>query len=379
VLRSKQFSRILLIKPSALGDVVHALPVLVKLRKRYPAARIDWLITPENADLVRCHPALSNVVSFARRDYASFGRSWKGTTGVFKLLHTLWHNQYDLVIDLHGQFRSALFTLATVARVRLGFARSVERIGKIGKEQTPRHGWSGAREGAWIAYSHRIPIPTLDVHAIDRYLWLAPILGFDDAPPDLSIHLPLEAEKGANRLLKNHGLRDDKLAIVVPGTIWQTKHWTVGGFAQVGEYLCANGFSVLLVGTSRDRPRCEMIHAACSRSCDLSGQTSLAELAALLRKAAICVTNDSGPMHLAVALGKPVVSVFGPTNPVWVGPYGRAEAVVRADLPCSGCYLRKLRQCPYDHACMKQLSATTVIERVENILAGRSRYNSLAG
>src|SRR5262249_34163640 len=122
-----QFDRILLIKPSALGDVIHALPVLVKLRKRYPGAQIDWLITPENADLVRCHPGLSNVVLFARRDYAAFGRSWQATAGLFKLLHNLWRPRYDLVIDLHGQFRSALLTFATGSPVRLGFARSANQ------------------------------------------------------------------------------------------------------------------------------------------------------------------------------------------------------------------------------------------------------------
>src|SRR5262245_44351611 len=85
-LRSRSFERILLIKPSAVGDVVHTLPILVKLRARYPDARIDWLITPENAELVRCHPALSNVVLFARRDYGQFGRSWRATVGLLQLL-----------------------------------------------------------------------------------------------------------------------------------------------------------------------------------------------------------------------------------------------------------------------------------------------------
>src|SRR5947199_5501650 len=107
-LRTVNFSRIPLIKPSALGDVVHTLPVLVKLRARYPAARIDWLITPENADLVRYHPALSNVVLFARRDYARWNRVLAAGAGLLKLVNDLQAAQYDLAIDLHGQFRSAL-------------------------------------------------------------------------------------------------------------------------------------------------------------------------------------------------------------------------------------------------------------------------------
>src|SRR5436309_16095355 len=103
-LASRQFERVLLIKPSAFGDVLHTLPILVKLRARYPAARIDWLITPENADLVQYHPALSNVVLFARRDYARWSRALVAGAGLLKLVNDLQAAQYDLAIDLHGQF-----------------------------------------------------------------------------------------------------------------------------------------------------------------------------------------------------------------------------------------------------------------------------------
>jgi ADP-heptose:LPS heptosyltransferase len=102
---------------------------------------------------------------------------------------------------------------------------------------------------------------------------------------------------------------------------------------------------------------------------DFSGQTTPAQLAAILKRAAICVTNDSGSMHLAVALERPAVSVFGPTNPVQIGPYGRPEAVVPVAVPCSPCNFRLLSQCPHGHACMRQVSAAMVIERVESALS----------
>src|SRR5258708_24211613 len=102
-LASREFQRILLIKPSAAGDVAHTLPVLEKLRGRYPAARIDWLITPENAELIRCHPALSSVVLFDRRRFARFGRDWTATKGMLGLLRTIRRSRYEMVVDLHGQ------------------------------------------------------------------------------------------------------------------------------------------------------------------------------------------------------------------------------------------------------------------------------------
>ena len=109
-------------------------------------------------------------------------------------------------------------------------------------------------------------------------------------------------------------------------------------------------------------------HRGLPRARDLSGQTTVAGLVALIQQAAICVTNDSGSMHVAVAVGSPVVSVFGPTNPNWIGPYGRPHAVVRVDLPCAPCYLRELRNCPNNHICMQRVTAGMVIERVERVL-----------
>lgn len=374
-LSTQNFSRILLVKPSALGDVVHTIPLLPKLRVRFPRAQIDWLITPENAQLVQHHPALSDVVLFDRKKLAQFGRSWGATTELARLLGQLRRGRYQLVIDLHGQMRSALVTLATGAPVRIGFDRPVRRTrtesAQYELRNLPQRGWAGAREASWLAYSHRIPIPTLDVHAINRHLWLTPILGLDDTPPDLRIYLSPKTEMDVDRLLEQHGLQ--QFSALVPGTIWETKHWHPERFAQVGKWLKQRGLGVVLLGTERDRERCGAIAGLCG-AINLSGQTSPAELAAILKRAALCVTNDSGSMHLAVALERPVVSVFGPTNPVHIGPYDRPEAVVRAAVPCSPCNFRRLSQCPHGHACMTQVSVAMVIERVELALSARGDY-----
>jgi heptosyltransferase-1 len=373
-LQSREFSRILLIKPSALGDVVHTIPVLVKLRARYPRARIDWLITPENAEVVRYHPALSNVILFARRDFSKRGHRWRAFVSFLNLLKQIRGAKYDLVIDMHGQVRSAFFALISGARVRIGFDRPIKRTLTISDEHdlknVPSHGWRGAREGSWIAYTHRVPIPTLDVHAIDRYLWVGELLGFDENPPDLRIHLSPETVRNVERLLKDKGVdASQPLVVLVPGTIWETKHWTIEGFAGVARHFLREGFAVALAGTKRDQPRCRQIAAAAPGTCDLSGKTTPADLAALIRRAEVAVTNDSGSMHVAASLGKPMVSVFGPTNPVHIGPYERPESVVRVDLPCSPCNYRRLSQCPFSHACMKQVTSAMVVERVRKILS----------
>ncbi|HEX4149269.1 MAG TPA: glycosyltransferase family 9 protein, partial [Pirellulales bacterium] len=308
-LQSREFSRILLIKPSALGDVVNALPVLPKLRARYPQAQIDWLVTPENALLVERHPALSNVVLFDRRKFSRVGRDWAATREALGWLSALRRARYDLVVDLGGQLRTALFCLATGAPVRLGLEM--------------------AREGAGIVYTHRAPVPSYDIHAVDRYLSVAGVLGLDDKPPDFRIYLADDVEARVQQLLSEQGLAEKPFALLAPGTIWETKHWTEAGFAAVGRQLLERGLAVVLAGSPGDRARTQVVAANCPGAIDLAGRTSVAELLALIRRAALCVTNDSGAMHLAVAQQRPVVSIFGPTSPLRNGPYGRPEAVVR--------------------------------------------------
>jgi heptosyltransferase-1 len=369
-LNIQNFSRILLIKPSALGDVVHTIPLLPKLRGRFPNAQIDWFITPANAELVQHHPALSGIVLIDRKRLARFGRSSNATMELVRVLGELRRAQYELVIDLQGQLRSALYTLATGAPFRIGFDRPIPRSQRESQQHrlrnVPRHGWAGAREGSWIAYSHRIEIPTLDVHATDRYLWIAPMLGLDDSPVDARIYLSTETELRAEQLLGKLALQP--FAALTPGTTWETKQWDLARFAEVGRWLKLQGFAVVILGTNRERPECEKVSHLCPGALDLCGQTTTGELAAIVKRAAICVTNDSGPMHLAVAFARPVVSVFGPTNPLQIGPYCRPEAVLRVDLPCSPCNFRRLSQCPHDHACMREVTAATVIQRIKSVL-----------
>ncbi len=140
-------------------------------------------------------------------------------------------------------------------------------------------------------------------------------------------------ERGSTRYYVKHDLQGRSFAVLVPGTIWPTKHWHIEGFAAVARHLRNTGRAVVLAGSASERQRCRAVADLAPGSVDLSGQTKLSELAALIRRADLCVTNDSGSMHLTVALGRPVVSVFGPTDPLWIGPYGRPDAVVRADRP----------------------------------------------
>jgi heptosyltransferase I len=366
-LSTREFRRILLIKLSALGDIVHTMPVLNKLRRRYPAARIDWLTTSAFVELLRHHPAISNVIEFARHEWLEPWR-WAPYASAARLAARLNSNRYDLVIDMHGQFRSALLTLATGAPVRVGFDRPRRKVWKASPRILPPparpHAWQGAREGSWLAYTHHVRLPTLDVHAVDRYLSIGSMLGFDTEPADFSFVIPDAASTRIEALLAGQGI-SAKLLVMAPGSIWETKHWRTEAFAEVARHFMRKDFAVVLTGSARERAVCGAVAAAAPGARNLAGETSLSELAALIRRSTICLSNDSGPMHLAVALDRPVVGIFGPTDPIWVGPYRHPDAVLKAKLPCSPCYLRELSRCPHDHACMEEISAAAVIDRIE--------------
>ncbi len=200
-LKSHDFKKILLIKLSALGDVVHTIPVLNKLRRRYPNARIDWLVTPGIAELLRHNPAINNVIEFLRDEWSE---PWRPAPYVSaaRLIAQLRSAEYDLVIDLQGQLRSAVFAFTSGAPVRIGFDKprsdAFTSLSRIIPEEARKHAWKGAREGSWLAYTDTIPLPTLDIHPVERYLGIGPMLGLDDGPADFSFPIPHEAT-GAHR------------------------------------------------------------------------------------------------------------------------------------------------------------------------------------
>lgn len=371
-LRGRAFARILLIKLSAVGDVVQTMPVLNKLRARYPTARLDWLTVPAIAELLRPNAKISNVITFARDEWR---QPWRlePYASAARLAVQLRAARYDLVLDLQGQFRSGVIARVTGAPVRIGFGRPRPQLWETSARKLPeearKHAWQGAREGAWLAYSHVIRLPTLDMHAVDRYLGIVPMLGLDDGPADFAFPLPPAADGRADALLRRHGITGGDLVVMAPSANWETKRWNGEKFAAVARHFIERGSAVALVGAGNEREACAAVAALAPGAKNLAGETTLTELAALIRRARLCVTNDSGPMHLAVALGRPVVSVFGPTDEIWAGPYRRPEAVVRTPLACAPCYLRKLERCPNGHACMHDVPASAVIERAEQILA----------
>lgn len=326
--------RILIIKPSSLGDVTHGLPILHLVRKRFPKARISWLVVPYCAGLLQNHPDLDEVILFDRRRFAAAWRSPRALADLIRFHRALRSRRFDCVIDLQGLFRSGWLAWQTGAAVRVGFAN--------------------ARELAPLFYTHRVGIDTVEQHAIDRYLKIAEALGCPTEP--LEYHFPTtEADqRHVAGLVEKLG----RFAVLLPATNWLTKRWPVENFAALVRPLEERlGLKCVVAGGADAAALAPGIAGALN----LAGKTSIPQLVALLQRASLVIANDSGPMHIASALGRPLVALFGPTNPVRTGPHKRLECVVRTEIECSPCYRRR---CSHQ-SCLRQLSVERVLAAAE--------------
>jgi len=305
--------RILVIKPSALGDIVHALPTLSSLRASFPDARIAWLIRPEYAPLLQYTHNLDDIVLFDRNRLGRWWCSPGAAADLVQFLRSLRGQRFDCVLDLQGLFRTALFSALTGCRHRYGFRDT--------------------REGAFWLYSHRVVLPDECVHVIDAYWEIAKAAGTAIRSHDYGLHVTEDSRREAAQLLEESGCRRDSYGVLVPGSAQNWKCWPLDRFAELAEKMTQDlGLSVVAVGTEGERPIIEKLQSL-SRVpiVNLAGRTDIGKLIAVMAGARVAISNDTGPGHIAVAAGTPTAMIFGPTNPARVGPYGRPDWVAAVD------------------------------------------------
>jgi heptosyltransferase-1 len=349
--------RILIIKPSSLGDVVHALPVLAALRAAYPEAHIAWLVSNSFAPLLDGHPLLDEVIRFDRKRFGRMWRSPRVFVDFWRFVGEIRRRRFDLVIDLQGLIRSGLLSFFSGAGERIGFA--------------------DAREGAWLFYSRRVHCPASAEHAVEKNLSVASSLDLSIDRPSFPLGIsPSEHAAAREVLYAVAGERVDRFTAIVPGARWESKRWPAEKFGALIDAIHAEGLPrCVLLGSSGDRGFTDGVIAACTSTLiDLVGRTGLRQLAALIDLADRVVCHDSGPMHIAAALSKPTVAVFGPTNPNRTGPYSENAVVVTNPVNCAPCYRRV---CPLQHHdCMHRLEVAKVLEQVRNIRSEGARVST---
>lgn len=309
--------RIALIKPSALGDIIHSLPVLTALRQRYPAAHVSWVVNRAYEPLLQGHPDLDATLAFDRSPRHA---PLEAVLHYGRFLSRLRQQRFDLVLDLQGLLRSGVMTLATGAPRRVGL--------------------SSAHKGAGLCYTDVVEVGTIrTLHAVDRYWRVAETLGATGSPR-FRLPVPEAARRWALAALAE--VPRPWLAFAV-GARWRTKRWPPEHFAALARRAQEqHGGGIVFVGGREDAPLARAAgRLVVGPQLHLAGATTLPQLLGVLSLADVLVANDTGPLHLAVALGRPVVSPFTCTQVRLTGPYGRAAFAVQTNVFCAGSLLKK--------------------------------------
>jgi len=307
---SEGFKNILIIKPSSLGDIVLALPALTALHKSFPDAKINWLIRPEFAPLLENHPHLTEIIPFDRR---FLGKAWfhpGALASLISLIRRLRRARFDAVIDFQGLFRTASLAWLSGCKKRFGIAN--------------------AREFAHLFYTHKITQTQDCIHLVDFYLKIIQNVGAYELSVQFVLPHHPEAADSVGRLLASYGVTPDNYVVFVPGSAHKDKCWPIERFGVLADRISSQfGLSIVAVGTAPEAGLVERLKTLANVPLtNLAGQTSLSELIVLLKTAKLVVSNDTGPGHIAAALGTPLVLMFSWSNPARIAPYERSECIV---------------------------------------------------
>jgi len=349
--------RILIIKPSSLGDVVHTLPLVHALKRWYPGTRLGWIVQDVYAELLERDTAIDQVypihISSTSDPHAgrlAYLHAFRETVKTFRLLRgQLREAPYDLVLDLHASFRSGLLGRTNPGGMRVGF--------------------KGARELNTFFQDQLLEVPGGIEHAVEKNLLFCDYLGCSVAAEDFFMCSGRKDEAVVQSFLDRQGLAEGTVIVYAnPAARWQTKFWPAAKWAELADRLVGRGAQILFGGSGQDKVYIQSITRLMkTRSLVSAGDLTLVQSVALMQRCALYVGLDSGPMHMAALAGVPVVALFGPTHPARVGPYGVEHRIVRAvELDCLEC---RKRFCP-QLRCMQDISVDRVYGAALELLAG---------
>ncbi len=348
--------RFLIVRLGAVGDVIHTLPLAAALRKRFPNARIGWAVEPGASALLRGNPVIDALCVVDTQAWRK-GSAGERIAALRSDLRKLKEVRADAAIDAQGLIKSGLIARASGAKVRVGFEHR------------------SCREGMNVLFTTDWAEPPAGPHhVVEKNLSLLGPLG---AAPleigEVEFPLPAFAEEadGAESFLRREGLAAGRpLLIIHPGAGWETKRWNEERYAALGDaWERITGGDVLLSWGPEEEPLARQVADSMQSPVKVAPRTNIRELAALIRRCDVFAGGDSGPLHLAAALGVSCLAMMGPTDPVRNGPWGRGHAVLHHRLACSGCYGRT---CP-DIECLERIGADEAVQGLERIWNGHEK------
>jgi len=339
------YNNILVIKLSAIGDVIHTLPAVHALRQNNPGAKITWIVEKPSYNLLTNNPDIDQIIVFEKPK--------------FKTLSGLIHNgpaftrhlrerRFDLVVDFQGLFKSAAISLLSGAANKVGYCDMRELSHLISR---PLCG------------------PNSKGHVIERYLDVVRELGGNVDKIVFPISISENEEQRAEALLSEARINPgEPFVVLVPGTNWATKCWPPEHYAKLIDLLEEAGYRCVLAGGPAESDIAEQIVKLSSAGpANLTARTSLKELAHIFKRSRAFVGGDTGPMHLAVAVGTPAVTLFGPTDPARNGPYQGKNVILQVDRECKNCWKRRC-----DKRCLEMIQPFQVFDGVISVMRKRS-------
>jgi lipopolysaccharide heptosyltransferase I len=350
-------NRILIVRLGALGDVVHAIPVAAALRRAFPSARIDWLVSAKHREILDLVPVIDRRLVVSDRPSTGSGASDPGGASLLAAIRELRRSRYDVAIDLQGLIKSAVLARASGAPRVVGFAS------RYARERVARLFYTDAYDpGRGGLYD-----PRETRHVVDINLGLLGVLGID-AP---AREFPIEAiDSDTARVAREQS--GGRYALLNPGAAWPNKRWPPERLAAIARELFARHRlkSVVLWGPGEEA-LASAVAAGANGAAVLSPRTTIADIVALARDAAVMVSGDTGPTHIAAAVGTPIVGIYGPTRPARNGPMSPLDVTVSRD---GVCQCHHLRRCTREHMCLLDIEVAEVLDAVERRLAAEAAH-----
>lgn len=338
-----EYKNILIIKMSALGDVMHALPCAAALRELYPNAKIRWIVHPQFSTFVPQPPYVDEIIYFDKQAFTKM--SVKDKIKAFLHMRSFLRSfKFDLVIDLQGLFKSAVVAWMTGCKNRIGYNDMREGSGLISKAIHGAHDQG---------------------HIVQQYLDVIRYLGSKVEEPFFPMpELTEEKVQLKNMLLeKFSGSTKSDLVALVPGAGWVTKEWPEAYFIDLAKKLIEQGKKIVLVGGPAETAKAQLIaeNLPQEQVLNLTGKTNLKELAALMDNVGLCIGGDTGPVHIAAAMGCRIIALFGASSGHRAGPYGKQVTIISTTEECAPCFKRK---CPLHKNCMEKIYVQQVLEKL---------------
>jgi heptosyltransferase-1 len=337
---------ILVVKLSAIGDVIHALPVSYAIKETFPDAHLTWVVEPPAYGILKDNPYIDDIIVFEKLKFKSIS-GFLDNIGPFRR-RLLGKHGYDAALDLQGLFKSAAIAWLSKAPMKLGTCNMRELSAKV---------------------SRPVAGPHAEGHIVERYLDVARALGCAVKDVVFPLEIPAKDAERVIWLMQQAGASmDNRYAVLAVGANWPNKRWPISSYAQLADWLYKQEIvPVLIGGGAQDaQSAADIVHEAEVPPVNLVGKTTLPQLAYLMKNATVAVGGDTGPMHLAAGLRTAAVMLMGPTDAKRNGPYGQPDNAIEASRPCRYCWKRA---CPKGIDCLAAITAADVEAKLREVLA----------